>query len=189
MNLNLSGYYNYASAAPGICLLLALIAGVVIFFLFMPRHKDGQFTGFLLWLRDFLNFKTLLAENVLRLLYIICACWITLMAFAQLFAASSSVGASLLSFLLLLIVGNVVARILFEFILVILLISKNTTEINTKLDGLAAQAPTAPPAAPEPEAAPPDAPAPPVSFCRNCGSAIPDSEELCPRCGIRKINN
>ena len=44
------------------------------------------------------------------------------------------ISASFLAFLLYLVVGNLVARVLYELILVKLIICRNTTEINKKLD-------------------------------------------------------
>jgi hypothetical protein len=205
-------FTGYGSTALLISLLLAIVAGIAIFVIFLPRHRDGQFTGIVAWIRDFLNFKTLLAELVLRLLYVISACYITFSAFATLFTSRGSVGTSLLTFLITIIIGNVVARIAYELLLVVLLISKNTTEINEKLGGAAPSAPpaaapspysapyTPPTPAPAPEYAPPAEPveppaaapsaapstAPAVSFCRNCGSALAEGEEFCPRCGVKK---
>lgn len=44
------------------------------------------------------------------------------------------ISASFLAFLLYLVGGNLVARVSYELILVKLIICKNTTEINKKLD-------------------------------------------------------
>ena len=96
------------------------------------RHRyvfrgEGKYTGFLGWMYDFLTFKKLTIENVLKILYLICAIFITLSSF-------SMISASFLAFLLYLVVGNLVARVSYELILVKLIICRNTTEINKKLD-------------------------------------------------------
>ena len=75
----------------------------------------------------FFTFKKLTIENVLKILYLICAIFITLSSF-------SMISASFLAFLLYLVVGNLVARVSYELILVKLIICRNTTEINKKLD-------------------------------------------------------
>ena len=76
---------------------------------------------------DFLTFKKLTIENVLKILYLICAIFVTLSSFA-------TISTSFIAFLVYLVVGNLVARIAYELILVRLIICRNTTEINKKLD-------------------------------------------------------
>ena len=76
---------------------------------------------------DFLTFKKLTIENVLKILYLICAIFVTLSSFA-------TISTSFIAFLLYLVVGNLVVRISYELILVRLIICRNTTEINKKLD-------------------------------------------------------
>ena len=76
---------------------------------------------------DFLTFKKLTIENVLKILYLICAIFVTLSSFA-------TISTSFIAFLLYLVVGNLVVRIAYELILVRLIICRNTTEINKKLD-------------------------------------------------------
>ena len=72
-------------------------------------------------------FKKLTIENVLKILYLICAIFVTLSSFA-------TISTSFIAFLLYLVVGNLVVRISYELILVRLIICRNTTEINKKLD-------------------------------------------------------
>jgi hypothetical protein len=76
---------------------------------------------------DFLTFKKLTIENVLKILYLICAIFVTLSSFA-------TISTSFIAFLVYLVVGNLVVRIAYELILVRLIICRNTTEINKKLD-------------------------------------------------------
>jgi len=76
---------------------------------------------------DFLTFKKLTIENVLKILYLICAIFVTLSSFA-------TISTSFIAFLLYLVVGNLIVRIAYELILVRLIICRNTTEINKKLD-------------------------------------------------------
>ena len=71
---------------------------------------------------DFVKFKKMFITSFLKALYIILAIYITL----------SSVGlisTSFLAFLMTLIVGNIVLRVIFEFSLVMLGIYENTSEI------------------------------------------------------------
>ena len=81
---------------------------------------------FLIWLKEFLSFKKLLIETILKVTYVILAIFITLTSF-------NMIGTSFFGFLLYLIIGNVVLRIIYESSLIILMIWKNTSEINKKM--------------------------------------------------------
>lgn len=110
-----------------ISVILAIIGGIVLYFTFLSKKNEGKFTGFLGWLYDFLTFKKMMIENVLKILYIIVALFVTLSSFGL-------ISISFLAFLLTLVIGNVLTRVIYELLLVKLVICKNTTEINKKLN-------------------------------------------------------
>ncbi len=109
-----------------VSLVLAIVGGIVLYFLIFTKQNEHKFTGFMKWLYDFFTFKNMLLETLLKVLYIIVALYITLSSF-------SLISISFIGFLLQLILGNLLARIGFEFSLILLTICKNTTEINDKL--------------------------------------------------------
>lgn len=108
-------------------LILAIVGGILVYFLFLNKKNEGKFSGFLGWLYDFLSFKKMFLEALLKVTYLIVAIYITLSSFAL-------IGDSFLGFLLQLTLGNIVARVIYEFSLILLVICRNTTEIakNTK---------------------------------------------------------
>lgn len=110
-----------------VSVILAIIGGIVLYFKFLSKKNEGKFTGFLGWLYDFLTFKKMMIENVLKILYIIVALFVTLSSFGL-------ISISFLAFLLTLVIGNVLTRVIYELLLVKLVICKNTTEINKKLN-------------------------------------------------------
>jgi hypothetical protein len=186
----------YASAGAGVALVIftaiGLIGGIALFFTFMSKKNEGRFTGFLGWLYGFLNFKSLLAESLLRALYAIAACTTTLVSLVVLFSGVNF-GIAFLGFLVILVFGNAIVRILYEFMLIKLIVAKNTSEINAKL-GYGTSSPTAgpdapPPTYPTPPSAPASAPtpaAPPAGLsCPSCGTAIGSVEQFCPKCGTK----
>lgn len=119
-----------------ICAILAIGGGIAIYFTFMSPKKEGRLTGFAAWLHEFLNFRLMLAEMLLKLLYIISALWLTLSSIGNLlFSSSGNVGAALLGFLIVVVFGNVALRLVYEFLLVLLVICRNTTEINKRMGG------------------------------------------------------
>ena len=75
---------------------------------------------------DFVTFKKLILEDILKILYIIVAIYITL-------SSLGLISTSFVLFLVQLVFGNIIARIGFEFSLLMITICKNTTEINDKL--------------------------------------------------------
>ena len=123
---------SFASSAAGvgvwmiISAVVAIIGGFVVYFVFLTKENEKKLQGKAKWLYDFLAFKKLFAEVILKICYLIAAIYITLSSFGL-------ISTSFVYFLLYLILGNVIARIAYEFALVILLICKNTTEINSKL--------------------------------------------------------
>lgn len=105
---------------------VSLIGGIVLYFTFLAKRNEGKFKGFLGWVYEFFNFKKFTIEAILKITYLILAIFITLSSFTII--PSSPVG-----FLLMLILGNLVLRLAYEFSLVMLVICRNTIEINNKL--------------------------------------------------------
>ena len=108
-----------------IALVLAIIGGILVYVLFLNKKNEKKFTGFVKWLYDFLSFKTLTIEMLLKVFYLIGAIFITLYSFAF-------IGTSALAFFGMLILGNLVLRICYEFSLIAILIYKNVKELNEK---------------------------------------------------------
>lgn len=128
--------YNYmtnttASSIQGpivwfiIAAVLAVIGGIVIYFLFVRTDKKED-NKYLAWFKDFANFKKMLIEPILKVTYLILAIFITLYSFGL-------IGVSFVAFLLTLILGNILLRLAYETTLILLMIWKNTTEINKKM--------------------------------------------------------
>ena len=109
-----------------VSIILAVIGGILIYFLFLSKKNEGKFKGFVGWLYDFLSFKKMFMEALLKITYLIVALYITLSSFAL-------IGSNFIGFLAMLIIGNVVARLVYEFSLLLLVICRNTTEMNKKL--------------------------------------------------------
>ncbi len=109
-----------------VSLVIAIVGGILIYFLFLNKKNERRFNGFAKWLYDFLSFKKMFMEALLKITYLILAIYLTLYSFAL-------ISSSVLSFFVTLIVGNIALRVAYEFALLLLVICKNTTEINSKL--------------------------------------------------------
>lgn len=110
-----------------IALVLAICGGIALYFTFLSKKNEGKFTGFLGWLYDTLRFKNLVIETLLKITYLILAIFITLFSFGL-------VAVNILSALGVLIFGNLAVRIVYEFSLMTIIICKNTSDINSKLN-------------------------------------------------------
>lgn len=109
-----------------IAAVIAVIGGIVLYFTFLSKKNEGKFKGFLGWAYEFFNFKKFTIDAFLRIIYLILAIFITLASF-------SVINLSFGGFLAILLGGNLVLRIIFEFSLIVLVICRNIIDINNKL--------------------------------------------------------
>ena len=161
-----------------ISFIIAIFGGLVLYFVFLPKKNEGKYTGFLGWLYDFLSFKTMFAEILLKIGYILSAAYITILSLGiLLFTEGGSIGVKLMSFLILIIGGNIGIRLIYEFLIMALVICRNTTEINKKLSigNNFAEIKNAQPVQQQNAG---------VIFCKNCGTRRYANETVCPRCGV-----
>ncbi|MBQ1813112.1 MAG: hypothetical protein II119_04125 [Bacilli bacterium] len=108
-----------------VSLILAAVGCFLVYFLFIKKEVKTD-SKFLKWLKSFLNFDTMLIESILKIAYIFVVIFITLSSF-------SLISYSFLSFVVTLIFGNLIARIIYELILITVMIWKNTAEIKKSL--------------------------------------------------------
>lgn len=109
-----------------ISLIIAIVGAILLYFTIFSKTNEGKYTGFVKWCYDFFTFKKLLLEVLLKITYIAVALFITISSLAL-------IPVNFLGFIIQLTLGNVIARIVFEFLLLLLTICKNTTEINDKM--------------------------------------------------------
>ncbi len=108
-----------------VSLVLALIGGLVIYFLFFKPDKKMP-NKYLEWIKDFFNFRAMLIEDIVKIAYLILSIFITLLSFEL-------ITESFIAFILMLVLGNLILRVIFELSLVTIMIWKNTNDINKKL--------------------------------------------------------
>lgn len=108
-----------------VSLILAFVGCFLVYFLFVVKKQNPK-QKFLAWLKEFLDFKKMLIEPIIKISYLFFAIFITLVSF-------SIIGSSFVGFLATLIGGNILLRVCYEAMIMMLMIWKNTTEINKKL--------------------------------------------------------
>ena len=139
---NSSGYSSYSIPTSGvagagiwliIAAILSIIGGVLVHFLFVKSNTEPK-GKFCKWLKDFLSFKTMWIEAILKIFYYIATIFVALYSFTFLGAFSTMGGAALLMFFLTLIVGPIIIRLIYEASIMFVMIWRNTKDIaeNTK---------------------------------------------------------
>ena len=109
--------------------ILAIIGGILLYFLFVNKKEDPK-SKFAKWLKDFLAFRIMWLEPILKIAYYILTIGCILMSFAFLGYG----GAGVLMFFLTLIGGPILIRLGYEMTMMFIMIWRNTRDIaeNTK---------------------------------------------------------
>lgn len=183
---------SVSSGFATVAALLAIAATVLAFVFIVPEKRREKLNAFGKFLHDTCNFKYLVVEKLLQALYIFSTALVILNGFFLLF--QSVYGHWLGGYgILLMVVGPIVLRLIYELLMMVVLLVKNVIGINNKLknqngdtdagDVFAApdvsemrevirqrrEAATQTPAAPQPH------------FCTKCGSPL-DEAGNCPNC-------
>lgn len=108
-----------------VALVCAIVGSILVFVLFLRKENETKYTGFVKWLYDYLQFNKLTIDIILRFTYLFLAIFITVMSFGL-------ISTSFLGFLLTLILGNLVLRVIYEFSMLVILIHRNVRELNEK---------------------------------------------------------
>ena len=121
------GYYHGPNPMVTVILfLIALVGGVCAYLMFVKSDEEPKDSR-LLKLKEFLSFKKMIIEELLKATYVIFALFVTLYSFQIMF------GTSFITGLMMLILLNILLRISYEASLIVLLIWRNTSDINKKL--------------------------------------------------------
>ena len=125
-DVNLLGSSANSVASTGIwtiiALVIAVIGGICLYFTVFSDKKKDAYTGFMAKLYDFVKFKKMFITSFLKIMYIISALFVTLVSFGV-------ISTSFVAFLGILVIGNIVIRVCYEFSLVLLGIYENTNEM------------------------------------------------------------
>ena len=118
-------FYSYF--LPVLALIVIIAGGLALYFLFV--RKPNHYQGAAAKLHNALTFRTFYTEKLLRALYCITvvaiAVYSVILLFSHFFLA-----------LLCFVGGNLIARIVYEYALLLLVLCRNTQEINRKLGPL-----------------------------------------------------
>lgn len=120
--------------------LHAIAATVLLYIMVLPKRKDGKLNAFLQQVHNFFNVKKLYLEEVLKFLYVLSSVLMVCVGFFMLLGYEYGYNyyglekqSTFLPGLLVMVLGPVVLRLVYEGIMMFILLVKNTMEINNKL--------------------------------------------------------
>lgn len=186
-------YLNMVGGAAAAIFVLSVVATVLAFIFITPEKRRAKLNAFGKALHDFCNFKYLIVEKIVQALYIFFTAMTIIEGVFMLFMAPY--GHWLGGYgLLMILVGPIVVRLIFELLMMGLLLVKNVIAINAKLknqnEGEVNGADVF--AAPDfgeirdtlrrKETAAPAQPVQQAYFCASCGAKL-DADGKCPNCG------
>ena len=108
-------------------LIVAVVLTVLMYMFVIPERNRGNLPGFLQFIHDIVNFKTMILESVLKILYVFCSLGAIFVGFFLLFGKTFWIG------LIVLIGGPLVLRVIYELIMLFVILVQNTISINRKL--------------------------------------------------------
>ena len=132
-NFVTNDYYAIQEAAMWatfICALIAVVGAILVYVFFLTPQNRGRFTGFLGWLYDFLNFWKMFGDILIRILYVCTAIYLTISG-----VCSSIIAGNLIYVVQYTIIGNVIARLVYELLMVLISLCRNVADINRKMGG------------------------------------------------------
>ena len=116
-----------------LAMILAGIGSVLIYALFVKTKTDpkGKFAK---WLKDFLSFKTMWIESLMKMLYYATTIFVMLFSFIYLGKFKAMGGMAFFMFLANFILGPIIIRLIYEMTMMFIMIWRNTRDIaeNTK---------------------------------------------------------
>ncbi|MBE5786937.1 MAG: hypothetical protein E7324_05270 [Clostridiales bacterium] len=119
-----------------LALVFAALATIAAFIFIVPAKKRAILNKFWQFVHDTLNFRYLIVEKILQAVYIFATAYVILMGFFMLFYVESGYYSSYWFGgygLLLMLLGPIVVRLIYEFTMMMVLLVKNVIQINKKL--------------------------------------------------------
>lgn len=192
--------------------IISIILTILLVVLVVPAKRREGLPKFFQVVHDICNFKGLLLEKVLKVLYIFSTINVMLTGIFTWFSGGYNFGLTFLTGLLILVLGPILVRLAYEFMMLFVLLVKNVIQINNKLNGKNdnpfannidlnqfknSNAPEQNYTSPYAQPVQPIQPEQPVvqnnyqpqqsndsvRFCTTCGTKITGNTDVCPNCG------
>ena len=114
--------------------LVSLVCSILVWALVMPEKKRPTLNAFFTFVSDVFNFRSLLIEKILKFTYLLLTLFAILFGFCA-FVVSISIndGRAALIGLLVMILGPIALRLIYELSMMAVLLVKNVIELNNKM--------------------------------------------------------
>lgn len=130
-------------------IVLAVAATIFICVRVLPKKYDGRLDSkFLQFLHDFFNFKTFYIEALTKFIFVLLTCLCIFVGFLLMFGKFEYYGYFGMTFtqstflygLGIMLLGPLVLRVTYEFVMMVILLVQNVIDINRKMKAPAATA-------------------------------------------------
>lgn len=121
-------FNGFVSVMAVLGLVIGVIGAFVIFFWFMSGKNENHFTGRLKKAYDFLHFRFYIIEGILKFCYVLMACICTTVGIF-LTVSIVAIGPGVI----LLVGGNLAVRIVYEFLLMLVLACRHLGDISRQM--------------------------------------------------------
>lgn len=113
---------------------VSLVCSILVWALVMPEKKRPTLNAFFTFISDVFNFRSLLIEKILKFTYLLLTLFVILFGFCA-FVVSISIndGRAALIGLLVMVLGPIALRLIYELSMMAVLLVKNVIEINNKM--------------------------------------------------------
>ncbi len=124
---------NINGGVIGVVAIVSFIIAIITFF-FLVQKKKAPKGRFMRWLREFLNFRSILIAGIIKFLYIFLAVLLTIMSIVVMCQGRDDmVLAMILIGLAIMIFGNIFLRIMLELTMAIIMMWENTSDMRAAL--------------------------------------------------------
>lgn len=110
--------------------IAAVVLGIILNFTFLKKSNEGRFKGFWKKMYDLLSMNRFYTEDIIKLLEVITFLIVTFLGIYMIFTGSVAGG------LLLIIFGNLLARICYELIIMFAILTRKTVSVDKRLAGI-----------------------------------------------------
>ena len=152
------GFGNINGGVVGVAAIVSFIVAIIAF-IFLVQKKKAPRGRFMKWLREYLNFRSILIAGIIKFLYIFLAVLLTIMSVVVMCQGrGDTVLVMILIGLAMMVFGNLFLRIMLELTMAIIMMWENTSDMRAVMvkeeEKPEEKEPKKPDPEPEPEAEP-----------------------------------
>lgn len=127
------GMFDYSDITRSVTIgvILGVVFTILAFIFVIPEKRRAQNSGFLKKMGELFSVEYLLTEKINKFVYVLTSIGCITTGFCLIFAKHASFGTGIA----VMIGGPIVARIIYEYMMLFVILTKNTMQINAQLKG------------------------------------------------------